>query len=195
MYCPVIIIFSLTLVVQPTLAALLVIFVNPASSTIALEQICSSRGQLGICCIPLDLDINDGHGYGWFRAERVAFSGLDSHDTFTAVYRRQTQKVCSGEILVQRVGRQDWHTGILSLWSAGSALAVRSFRPVSVQRQWPDIIMVRGVAFTFMRSSASNEFCYKSVGGEIIHGRMYLGAMATSVSIGQANMTRMEETA
>lgn len=169
-------IFSITIIIKPIVSTL-VTFTNVASSSPVITQICATDGDPDVCCIPLDLDINDGRHFGWFWVTKVTFDRTQSPDTFAAVYRRTaTAPTCRGEILSQRMGNQGWQTATLPMNGAGSALVTTSFSPRTYQMKRPKLMKVGVTEYWFSQESAGGIYTYKSVGGNTIFGRMFGGA-------------------
>lgn len=173
MYLKVLLLFPLTFITLPTLAALITFsnFARPHGSPI-VTQSCSTLPDPDVCCVPLDLNINDGRHYGWFQALQVAFSWMDDPDTFAAVYARGASRPCFGEMVDHRLGHEDWWTQYLPLVGAGSALLSTSMRPITYTTRWPFHIFVGSVGYAFVSRSADGIFEYKSPSGRYIRGRM-----------------------
>lgn len=137
-----------------------------------MTQSCSTLPDADVCCVPLDLNINDGRHYGWFQALQVAFGWIDDPGTFTAVYARAASPPCFGEVYKHPLCNKDWWTERLPLVGAESALFSTSTHPASHSLKWPFHIFVGSVAYEFVSRSADGIFEYKSQGGGYIRGRM-----------------------
>ncbi|KAI4195883.1 MAG: hypothetical protein LQ350_006923 [Teloschistes chrysophthalmus] len=158
-----------------------------------LMQACSLKeNQPDLCCIPLDLDLQDGRGYGWFKVTSVAFEGLISPHTFSAVYADHQRPPCAGELRAHRFGDQDWQTPIIPLGDAGSALILSSVGRVVVPERYPGTIHVGTKRYSFMGKTPSETFWYRNVQSadpnDIVYGRVYDDLS----SLTQKNATRLQ---
>ncbi|KAL8699357.1 MAG: hypothetical protein Q9201_006050 [Fulgogasparrea decipioides] len=162
----------LTIRVRLNLAVIIVFASSPPSGVPIMQRI-ETHDHPDVCGIPLDLDVMDGRGYGWFGAEQVAFTELASTNSFTAVYGRAHQQPCSSEMIAHHIGNREWQTGILLRGGAGSALVVTSFRPMFGRRRYPDSVFVGEKEYNFLRMEATGVFWYWSRQGGVISGRAF----------------------
>lgn len=141
-------------------------------------QVCALRKNApDVCCIPLDLDLQDDRGYGWFKPDSVAFEGLISPQTFTAVYADHQRPLCAGELRAHRYGNRDWQTPVIPIGDAGSALILSSFMPMVVPEKYPGTIHVGAKRYSFMGKAPRGTYWYRNVQSEdptdIVYGRVY----------------------
>ncbi|KAL8736150.1 MAG: hypothetical protein Q9181_002515 [Wetmoreana brouardii] len=153
--------------------AVFIAFMNSPPSAPQILQRVDTYGRPDACGIPLDLDLLDGRGYGWFRADHITFTEMVATDTFTAVYGKTNQHPCSGAVIAHRMGDQEWHTEILTRGGAGSALVLTRFPPDFGHRQYPDSVFVGDEEFMFIRAGALHVFWYQSRRGAYISGRKF----------------------
>lgn len=162
--------YYLNIHVQSNLATS-VTFADYRSSPFSIRQVCNSDGYLDVCCEPLDLDVKDGRGYGWFRADQVAFNHIESPSTITTVFGKNTRRPCSDDLLAQRQGQQKWQTDFLRGEGAGSAAAVTTFRPIYMRRKWPSVIFLHGIEFRLISLEPGETASYRDRRGDVIEGR------------------------
>lgn len=148
-------------------------FADYQTSAFTIRQVCSSDGYADVCCEPFDLDVNDGRGYGWFRASRVVFTELESSDTTMTVFGKNPYGPCSDHVITSRQGSQAWQAAVPGRDGAGSASAVRSFRPPFMKRKFPTVIFLRGVDFTFTGWGTGEVAFYQDWIGNVIQGRKF----------------------
>lgn len=144
-------------------------------SAFSITQICTSGGYRDVCCVPLDLDLKDGHGYGWFIASVISFTEIESPETVTVVYGSTAHLApCTAGILKRRQGNQAWQTEIDIRQSrgAGSASAVSSFGPVFLRRRVPYLVVVDDVVYRYIGTGASEVMSFRNQQGDVIHGKL-----------------------
>lgn len=144
-------------------------------SVFSTTQICTSGGYSDVCCVPVDLDLKDGHGYGWFIASVVSFTEIESPETVTVVYGSTAHIApCTVGILKRRQGNQAWQTEIEIRQSrgAGSASAVSSFGPVFWRRRVPYLVVVDDVVYRYFGTGASEVMSFRNQQGDVIHGKL-----------------------
>ena len=173
----------LTIFAEPTLT-LMIEFSNPASGFPFVTQTCLSDDLPDLCCEPLDLDITDGRGYGWFFAQQVFFNNLNPHRTVVTVYKRGNPEVCSGETLSSKFGVAHWETPVYTGNGAGSALTVASFQPLFVRKKWPDFVNVAGVEYWFVGRTTNDVLMFRSPRGLRIYGRPFSIPVESTTSNG-----------
>ncbi|KAL8775888.1 MAG: hypothetical protein Q9194_003533 [Teloschistes cf. exilis] len=156
-------------------------------------QVCAlKKNAPDVCCIPIDLDLQDDRGYGWFKPDSVAFEGLISPYTFTAVYADHQRPQCAGELRAHRYGDRDWQTPVIPIGDAGSALILSSVMPTVVPERYPGTIYVGAKRYSFMGKAPSGTYWYRNVQSEdptdIVYGRVYDDLK----SLTQKNATRLQ---
>lgn len=189
MYAPVLPLFFLTLYVRFNLAVLIGFNGRPSASPVS--QICGDLDAPDICCIPLDLDIVDGRNYGWFRAEKVAFTNIPSPNTFSAVYGMTNEPACSGEIITHSRGDRDWRTQFPITGGAGSALAISTPHLKVVPEGYPHLIIVAEVRYKLIGRTGTDLWWYRNDQSRIIFGRKF---RVTSSSSATSNRTSADDT-
>lgn len=149
-----------------------VAFANIRSDKPATFQVCKTGVHPSVCCEALDLDINDGKGYGWFRAELVAFSHIESQDTVTTIFGRHSQRPCFTDVVTSEQGGPNWRMEV-PRWGAGSASVVKDpSQPGALARKYPDVINVRDVRYSASEHTSSTQI-YIDEFGNIITGRRF----------------------
>ena len=156
-------------------------------------QLCTSAGYADICCLPLDLDLQDGHGYGWFRASVIAFTEIEAPETVTIVYGSSPHlEPCAAVgILKRRQGNQPWQTRLdmHKGTGAGSASAISSFGPMHLRIKIPYIVVVNGVVYRNSGSGGSHVMTFRNQQGGEIHGRLPDSSRRLSIH----NLTGLED--
>ncbi|KAL9595124.1 MAG: hypothetical protein Q9219_006641 [cf. Caloplaca sp. 3 TL-2023] len=148
-------------------------FADYSTSAFTIRQECTSASLPSICCEPLDLDVHDGRGYGWFRATRVAFRSISTPGTITKVYGANPHGPCADHVVAEKEGREDWQQVVASKGGAGSASASESWRPVVLQRRFPDEIFLRGIRFVFVGWGRGQVASYRDGRGNVVFGRKF----------------------
>ena len=154
-------------------------------SVATTTQVCISAAYPEVCCIPLDLDIGDGHGYGWFIAFLISFTGIQSPETVTVVYGAESQHPCTSKILRGRQGNRPWQAEIsIALHGgAGSASAFTSSLPVVPQMRLPYAVVVDEVDYTFSGRRTGGTYVFRNERGGAIVGRLPHSMKLSSLGI------------
>lgn len=101
----------------------IVSFSNIRTSEPATFQVCKTERLTSVCCEPFDIEMDDGRGYGWFRAELVSFAYVEPQ-TQTAIYGRHSQRTCSTNLVAKELSGLNWQMEIPRL-GAGSVVVAR----------------------------------------------------------------------
>ncbi len=156
-------------------------------------QFCTSAGYPDICCLLLDLDLQDGHGYGWFRASVIAFDEIEAPETVTIVYGSSPHlEPCAADgILKLRQGNQPWqtHVDVQKSRGAGSASAISSFGPMHLRIRIPYIVVVDGEVYRYIGSGESRVMSFRNQQGHFVHGRLPDNSQGLSIH----NLTGLED--
>ena len=141
------------------------------SALSTITQICTSGGYHDICCTPLDLNLNDGHGYGWFIASTAAFVEIESASTVTAIYGTGDQRPCHTHIIKSERGNRAWQAEIRESGGAGSASVVSTFRPLFLRKRLPDRVLFDNLEYEYVETGTGGVRSFMNEDGAIIHGK------------------------
>ena len=156
------------------------------SASASITQICTSGGYADICCALLDLNINDGHGYGWFIASTVSFMEIEYPSAVTVIYGAAAERPCHTHILKSVRGNRAWQEEIRESGGAGSASVVSTFRPMFLRRRLPDRVLVDDLLYEYVETRAGGVRSFMSRDGGIINGRI----IGTTRLYNSLNVTR-----
>ena len=145
------------------------------SASSSITQNCTSGGNPDICCVLLDLNINDGHGYGWFIASSVAFAGIESPSAVTVIYGTADERPCHTHIIDSEYGNRAWQTEIKARGGAGSASVVQTFSPVFLRKRLPDLVLVDDEEYEYIETGTDGVRSFVDQGGNFIHGMPFSG--------------------
>lgn len=177
----------LSLLASPAFSTLVTFESSFSSSALYTQQICSSLLSEDACCIALDLDIDDGRGFGWFRANKISFTDIDAPDAFTAAYAKNNAQVCSGEMVAHQIGQRDWESNFAVRGDFRSGLVVKNLGPPNVQKMWPITILVGSTTYLFKELSG-DLFLFRSAERRTVVGRLFGGPVGSN-STGQGLLT------
>ncbi|KAL9580905.1 MAG: hypothetical protein Q9212_004209 [Teloschistes hypoglaucus] len=143
-------------------SATVVSFANTPSSpssqhpSSTVFQVFYSGRDPDVCCEALDINIHDGQGYGWFRADLVAFSHIEAANIFTSVFGRRTRRQCSADLIATKHGIPDWQIEVPEAsGGAGSAGIVKGLNPGKLKLKYPNLMVVGDVRYNFYFEDAS----------------------------------------
>lgn len=152
----------------------LVTFTNPTSITSHTQQQCSDGGYTDFCCVPLDLDLDDERGYGWFYAEEALLQNLGSVDIFAAIYRNNpTISPCYGEAVVTKTSHTQWKSPLFKQSPFISGVLVKkSFRPLFARKRMPNSVTVEGRQYVW-DGVMREPMLFKDSAGKIVRGKPF----------------------
>lgn len=157
---------------SPTVSAVSAIFTDTRSSSIYVRQECHSAGYVDICCEPLDLNMNDGRGYGWFHADHISFWEIGSLDATTTIYGKNTPRPCSSDVMVQRHGSNNWQYATARAEGAGSASVVMTHRAMFLRRIVPSFIYAGDHEYELVGWGNDKVATFQARDGNIIFAKM-----------------------
>ncbi|KAL9599250.1 MAG: hypothetical protein Q9219_003952 [cf. Caloplaca sp. 3 TL-2023] len=165
----------------PLITAAVVAFANFRSPSPSTFQVCKSGTHTDICCVPLDLDIHDGRGYGWFRADMVAFSRIETPQTSTYIFGRRSARICSDDLIAGKRGNSDWQQEVPeAAGGAGSAAVVQSANPADLKLRYPEVIVVGDVRYFFYYEDEDGFVLFVDQAENMIVGRPFKDPLALS---------------
>lgn len=151
----------------------LVSFANIRSAEPAAFQVCKTEREASVCCEPLDIDINDGKGFGWFRAELVTFSYIESPSTVTKIFGRHSLRPCSSDVITTKQGGRNWRMDVPD-WGAGSASVVKDpSQQGALTPKYPEVVTIGNIRYTFVMEDTSRMLHYMGQDGHSIIGRRF----------------------
>lgn len=158
--------------IEPSVATSISFTTYSASSSIT--QVCTSGGYPDVCCTVLDLDIHDGHGYGWSIASQVAFVNIESASATTAIYDFTDPRPCTAGIVTVRHGNHAWQKAVpLYRGGAGSASAVTTFRPLFLRRRFPEVVVIDDVYYMYTGTGHGEVMSFRNAAGSVISGKYW----------------------
>ncbi|KAL9009239.1 MAG: hypothetical protein Q9173_005718 [Seirophora scorigena] len=155
-------------------SAATVTFANLRSPDAPTFQVCKTGRDPDVCCEPLDIDANDGRGYGWFRADTVAFSYIGAPDIVTTVYGHRATHPCALDVIATRQGNRDWNVDIPgATGSAGSAAVLKHPDPrgPAPERKLPATIVIGDVRYDYWFEGPKDIYTYLDDDGNVVAGR------------------------
>ncbi len=146
-------------------------FANIRSAEPAAFQVCKTEREASVCCEPLDIDIDDGKGFGWFRAELVTFSYIESPSTVTTIFGRHSLRPCSSDVITTKQGGRNWRMDVPD-WGAGSASVVKDpSQQGALTPKYPEVVTIGNIRYTFVMEDTSRMLHYMGQDGHSIIGR------------------------
>ncbi|KAI4086696.1 MAG: hypothetical protein LQ344_007335 [Seirophora lacunosa] len=138
-------------------------------------QICKTGRDPDVCCEPLDIDANDGRGYGWFRADTVAFSYIDAPRTVTTVFGQRDPRPCGSDVIATRQGDRHWSIDIPrqtgGSGAAGSAAVLRHLTSSVPKRKLPETIVIGAVRYEYWFEGPRGVYTYLDDEGNPVSAR------------------------
>lgn len=181
----------LTLSVQQAFATT-VTFANTQSSEISTFQVFTAGTHSDLCCIPVDINRNDGRGFGWFKPDMVSFSRIETAQTATTVFGHRSQLACVDDIRATKQGKADWQTEVpLAIGGVGSAAVTYIGRPGRLRPKYPDNIVIGDVRYKFAFEDQSGILTYWDDEYNAIGGRP-LARLPTHSSQARDDEQRMD---
>lgn len=150
----------------------LINFTNPTSTTTRTLQQCADGGYIDFCCMPLDLDLSDDRGYGWFHAEQASVQDLGTAaEILSAVYRdAPTLAPCYGEAVAIETSHVDWKSPVYGQEPYVSGVLIEnSFRPMFARKRMPNAVVREPMLF-------------KDAGGKVVSGKPFGSAMGLNAT-------------
>lgn len=162
-------------------SATVVAFANTRFPEPSAFQVFYSARDPDVCCEPLDIDIHDDRGYGWFRADLVAFSHIEDPNIFTTVFGRRTRRQCSSDLIATKQGSPNWQIEVPEVaGGAGSAAIVKSSSPGSLKLKYPNVIVVGDVRYNFYLEDTSGVLTYMDQAQNKVTGRPFVNPISHS---------------
>lgn len=152
--------------------ATIVTFANTQTFVPPTFQVCNTKNDLEVCCIPLDVDGHDGRGFGWFHADLISFSHINTPQTNTTVFGRRSPHPCFDDFVTTKQGRANWQYFLPpGSGGAGSAAVVQTLTIGSLKTKYPDVIVIGDVRYEYAFDDQSGIITYWDDQYNVIAGR------------------------